>query len=763
MLNRLGTYIIGLLLMGFGIGCNTTKHLGKDEYLYVGSTIKLESSVPMDKSTKKTLTADLKSLIRPLPNANILGFRYKLWVYNLMGTPKRNKGIRYWIKNKVGEPPVLANGAASEKNREILQNHLENKGYFFDTVLMARAVKKKETTDQFTAKVGQPYTFRNIRYPAPTDSLTVQIAQLAKRSRIKKGAIYDLDMIKDERTRIDNKLKQKGFYYFSPDYLELDCDTTVGNHQIDAVLRIIPSTPQRARNIYRLNEVVVFAAYDIHSDTGANAPYYWYDGYKILDTAHMFRPVVFSRTLVFKPGDVYNRDAHSLSLNRLITLGTYKFVKARFVETDTAGPNKLNAFYYLTPTQRKSIQFQMTGLTRSDNSVGGQVQLSWKHRNLFHGAELFTFSVSGGLDQQYVGQGEKITTTTYGTEASLNIPRFIAPFRIETNRAYVPRTLIDASYNIFDRSGEYNLSSSKVSFGYIFKETAIKEHQLSVLVINLIDPTHITPEFADSLTRNITLARSIERQFIIGPEYNFNINTLAGPNRKKNNYYFNANVDLSGNLLGWITGADIAKGKEEDIFGVPFSQYGRLSIDFRHYLSLSRTDKDLKFISRFSGGVGYAYGNSSTMPFSKEFFAGGTNDIRAFRSNMLGPGTYNQPYTAGALLIEQPGDIKLELNEELRFPIVSYLKGALFVDAGNIWTRQADSSRPGSTFSKNFLSQTAVGVGFGFRVDVQILVLRIDFGIPVREPWQNPGNRWTFYNVGDISSTVVNFAIGYPF
>lgn len=754
-------YIILLLL---GTACNYSKHLAKNQYLYMAPKIDLHSSVPIKKSTRKALESDMAALIRPRPNASILGFKYKLWIYNLAGTPKKNKGLKHWLKYKVGEAPVLASAASAAKNREILQNHLENKGYFFDTVMLDHKIRKQEWTDVYTAQVGQPYTYRNITYPAVTDTLTADIAALQKHSLLHKGDVYDLDVVRDERTRIDGHLKQKGFYYFNPNFLRMDADTTVGNHQIDAKLLLVPETAPKARNIYRLNDVVVFADYDINTDTSARAPFIYYDGYKILDSLHKFRPVIFSRTLVFKPGDVYDRDQHNLSLNRLVTLGVYKFVKARFVETDTAGPNRLNAFYYLTPTEKKSIQFQATGLTRSDNTTGGQVSVTWKNRNLFRGAELFTTTVSAGLDEQFVGAGQEISTRTAGLDLNLYIPRFIAPFTVHTNSSYVPRTRIELSYNIFDRSGEYDLSSYKLSYGYIFKENQIKEHTLNIFSVNLVNPSNITPLFQDSLAHNVTLGRSIERQFIIGPNYNFNLNTQARPNHNRNNFYFNANVDISANLMGLVTGADIAKGKQIDLLGTPFSQYDRFEVDFRHYLRLGSSPKsELMLASRIDAGLGIAWGNSSTMPFSKEFFAGGTNDIRAFRSDLLGPGTYYQSTQPGTILIQQPGDIKLEANTEFRFPLFSIVKGALFVDAGNVWTRQADTSRPGSQFTSAFLSQVAVGTGVGLRFDVHILVLRVDLAVPVREPWLPQGNRWVFGNVANISQTVLNLAIGYPF
>jgi outer membrane protein insertion porin family len=325
----------------------------------------------------------------------------------------------------------------------------------------------------------------------------------------------------------------------------------------------------------------------------------------------------------------------------------------------------------------------------------------------------------------------------------------------------VPKTRIEAGYEIFDRSMEYTLNSAKFSFGYVFKNSLTTENQLTVFGINYVRPSNIFPAYQAVLDTNITLARSIEKQFIIGPSYNFNYNSQAKPNHRMNNFYFNGNVDLSGNIMGLVSGADISKGKEVDILHVPFAQYIRLEADFRHYLSFSKYSM---LASRITGGVGFAYGNSSTMPFIKEFFAGGTNDIRAFRARALGPGSYfaGNPNTV-PFLPDQPGDIKMEMNVEYRAKLFSIVRGALFIDAGNIWTRQADTSRPGSLFTRSFLNDIAVGAGAGLRFDLSILVLRVDVAVPLRYPYLPDGSKWVFNKVTDISNLVLNLAIGYPF
>jgi outer membrane protein insertion porin family len=734
--------------------CSETRSLEPGQYLYDGSVVKIKSDTAISRSKSSALKKELEGLIRPETNSSFLGIRFKLLIYNLAGTPT-GKGVRYFLR-KQGEPPVIASYSAMQKNRAVLQNRLENRGYFKDTVILDTSYKGKKMTAKYTAEIGKQYTIRNVVYPSGADSLSRDIAGMAPRSLLKKGEPYNLDVIKNERIRIDGRLKQRGYYYFNPDDLLIRADSTVGEHHVDMKLVVKASTPPQAREVYRINEVVVFADYNIHVDTSISTKDLpKYEGYTIVDPRKLFKPSVFSRALIFKSGDLYNRRDHDLSLNRLISLGVFKFVKIRFDETDTA-KNKLNAYYYLTPAQKKSLRFELSGITQSDNANGGQISVNWRNKNVFRGAELLSSTAYLGYMRQNLGQGQYTNTTRLGADISLFVPHIIGPVKIQTNSAFIPKTRFNIGYEYYDRSNEYALNSFKTSFAYVWKESNTKEHLLEIIRINLVNPSHIDSQFQLQLDTNIVLARSIEKTFIIGPTYNYNFNSQLRPNRNKNNFFFNGNLDLSMNIIGIASGANINTGNQKKIFNVPYSQYIRGEIDFRHYLSFSQTTV---LASRLTGGMGYAYGNSSTMPFVKEFFAGGANDIRAFRSRSLGPGTYYAGNSDTAYIPDQPGDIKIEFNTELRFKLFSYFHWAFFVDAGNTWTLRYDSARPGSQFTSDFLHQFGIGVGTGLRFDISILLLRLDWGIPVREPWLAPGDPWVF----DTKHGVLNFAIGYPF
>lgn len=756
-----------LILLIMFSACNVTKHLGPGQDLFWGSKIKYETTAPISKSEKKDLTGQLKNLIRPKPNSRILGIPFKLWIHNL--APDSGKhGLFHWLSRKFGEAPVIANFKTLNQDREVLQNYLENIGYFRDSVALDTSVKNKKLTAIYTAMIGKQYTIRNVTFPQDSSALSNAIRRVSrgKQTLLRPNKPYNLDVIKTERERIDSRLKDRGFFYFSPDYLIVNVDSTVGDHKVDMDVRLKSETPQEATEIYRINDVVVFADYDINSDTSlAGAKHY--AGYEIVDPEHRFQPKVFQRSLVFDSGDIYRRRDHNLSLSRLTSLNVFKFVKARFERTDTVPGNELNALYYLTPAIPKSIRFEVSGLTKSNNAVGTEVSLNWRHRNLLKGAENFQFRVYGGYETQY-SSGINVSTRRLGAEANLYVPRIISPFSIHTNSQFVPQTKFQAGYEVFNRNTQYTLTSITGNYGYVWKQRITNEHELNLISINYVKPENITDTFKLALDTNISLRRSIERQFIIGTNYNYNYNSQAVTNRRKNNFYFNGNIDFSGNLLGLITGANAKEGNVKEIFNTPFSQYTRFEVEGRHYLKLGNQYRSLN--TRLLAGAAFAYGNSENIPFIKSFFAGGTNDIRAFRARSLGPGAYYAGNPRDSFVAEQPGDIKLEMNVEYRAKLFSIVRWAAFVDAGNIWTKNEDTlRRPFSKFTSHFLNQTAVGVGMGLRFDINILVLRLDLAFPIRVPWREPGDRWVIDKIDFFNSDwrkqnlVWNLAIGYPF
>ncbi len=235
-----------------------------------------------------------------------------------------------------------------ERNNKVLQNYLENKGYFRSSVTGETSIKKRRAKAIYTAVPGLQYTINEVIFQQDSSALQKTINRTKRRSLLKKGEPFDLEIIKEERTRIDSRLKQRGFYFFNPDYLVIDVDSTIGNNRINVYVNTKPETPPQAKRIYRINDVVIYPTYSINSSGSDTSRKYGTlsDGYYVIDSSKFYKPRLFRQAMQFSRGDIYNRGEHNATLNRLINLGIFKFVKNQF---EVAGDTLLNAYYYLTP------------------------------------------------------------------------------------------------------------------------------------------------------------------------------------------------------------------------------------------------------------------------------------------------------------------------------------------------------------------------------------------------------------------------------
>ncbi|WP_374175136.1 BamA/TamA family outer membrane protein [Flavobacterium tructae] len=755
-----------VLSLFFVFGCSNTKYLPEGDLLYTGGSVTVKDSI-LKKKERKALENELNDLLRPKPNKQFLGLRPKLWFYNIAGEPKKQKGIRYWLRTKVGEPPVLFSKVDLEYNASVLRNFTENRGYFKTRVSADSTVSHKRVTAEYTVVPKKQYIIKSVIFPDDSLAMSRIIGRSSRRSLLKVGQPYDLDVIKAERERIDARLKEKGYYYFNPDYLLAQVDSSKGDHEVKIRLVIKADTPPKALTAYKINKIVVYPNFTISKDSVKYQPkdIIQYKDFTIIDTADSFKPRVFDRAIHFKKGDFYNRKDHNLTLNRFVNLGTFSFVKNEFKPSDSL-PNALDSYYYLTLLPKKFIRVEVLGKTNSASYTGSEININWNNRNLFRGAELFTVSIFGGADFQLSGANNGKNIYKLGTETSLTWPRFIVPFfHIEGSSEYVPRTKATVRYEYQNRTQLYALNSFKTSFGYQWKENIRKEHQLNVIDVTYVSPNHVTAEYLADIQEDPSLEKIIEKQLIFGPTYTYTYtNTMQ--KRRKNTFYFSGDLDLAGNVTGLVTGANVKDGNQKNIFDVPFSQYVKMRGDFRHYLKLG---KESELASRIILGIGLPYGNSRALPTAKQFVVGGTNSIRAFRARSLGPGSYLNTQTTNNFLPDQSGDLKLEFSTEYRAKLFSIVRGAVFVDAGNVWLLNADPNKSGGEITKDFMKDIAVGAGAGLRFDLSFLVLRTDLAFPLRKPYLPQGQRWVIDDINFGSgpwrkeNLILNIAIGYPF
>lgn len=748
------------------ISCNTTKNIPDGDALFTGAKIKVEGP-EMSSKRKKELRSELQALTRPKPNARILGIPFKLWIWNLAGNPKKKNSPAGLLK-KFGEAPVLLSDVRIDRNALVLQNHLENTGYFKAAVDGDSTIKNKKASVLYAANTGYQYKIREVVFKSDSSTLDSAIYALRGKSLIKVGEPYDLDIIKLERIRIDALLKEQGFYYFSPEHLILDVDSTIGNNEVNIYLQTKTEIPRIAEKRYTINRVDIYSNYGLNiasTDTSQSAATF-YRGYYVYDKSKFYKPKLFEQAMQFSPGEYYNRTEHNLTLNRLINLGIFKFVKNRFEISDTSD-NALDVTYYLTPLPKKSLRLELGGNTKSNNLTGSQVTLGFTNRNTFRGGEILSINASAGAEVQYSGQFKGYNTYRLAGEANFAIPRFLVPFvTINPRGGFVPRTNIQLGYEILNRQKLYTLNSFRGQYGYIWKESLKKEHTFYPISVQYVKPIKVTELYYDSLAKDLTLEKAIDTQFILGANYNYNYNGILNM-QVPDGLYFNALLDVAGNVAGALKPGDAKNGNFSRILNVPFSQYLKAETDLRFY---KRIGKSNVFANRLIVGAGLPYGNSVELPFIKQFFIGGNNSLRAFRSRAVGPGTYQAPgYGTTGFVPDQSGDLKLEINSELRFKIFQPVYGALFVDAGNVWLYNDNPLKPGAKFTNDFLKELAVGSGVGIRVDISILVLRLDVAFPLRKPFLPETERWVIKDIDFGEATwrkeniIWNLAIGYPF
>jgi outer membrane protein assembly factor BamA len=769
-LTRFSIFIIFII----SAGCSSTKNLKPGQILYTGADVKINPDTAGRIDDEKDVRNTLKSKTRPKPNKSILGIKYKLFFYNLAGEPKKPKGFRHWLRTKLGEPPVLLSEVKLKYNNDVLTSYLISQGYLQSVVTGDTVVKGKKGKAIYTAQTGQRYKINSVAFPKDSGNLANIINQQKENTLIKVGDYYDLDTYKNERTRIDNDLKEKGYFYFSPDYLIIQVDSTIGKNMVDTRVNIKNSAPDAGIKPYTIKNINIYPTYSVRRDTMLRRlEPVRYNDFNIYDNRNMFKPRVFDRLVFFKKGELYNRTDHNRSLNRMVNIGAFQGVKAEFLPLDSFKNDELDLNIYLTPLRKNSLTFSVTGTSKSNNFVGSEVKITQTTRNLFRGAEILEVSASGGFETQVSGKAANLNSYSLTGEAKLTFPRFIVPFwNPESTNAFIPKTIASVSYQLLNRGSLYSLNSFRGEYGYSFKENQYKEHIFNPISINYVQPI-LNPDTArqralfDSIPG---LQYTLQKQFIIGSNYNFTY-TNQMEEQRRNNVYFNGSVETGGNVWGLFAGTN-ADGKKT-VFDTPLSQFVRLETDLRDYFKVNR---NVVWANRLNIGYGYAYGNDKSLPFVRQFFAGGSNDIRAFKARSLGPGTYKVP--DNIRFADQGGDIKAMLNTELRFKLVSVLHGALFADAGNIWLREEDRGdgtlrnpgRPGSGFKfQNALSELAVGTGAGLRVDATIFVIRLDVAFPVRKPWLPEGERWVTDQIDFGSKTwrrdnlIYNIGIGYPF
>jgi len=753
--------------------CNPTKYVPEDQSLLDNNYISLSK----DHIGKSELLPYLKQK----PNKRIFGARFHLGLYNLSNI-KKEKWPNGWLRS-IGEEPVIYDPQSTEISRQNLQSYIASKGYLDSKVTDSVRTEKKKSEVYYNVTLKKPYTIRNLYFGIEDTTIRKYFFFDSVNCMIERGKSYDEDKLQSERTRIERFIRDRGFYNFSGDYVSFRIDSTIGNRQVN-IYYDIRKNVRIDRNgrltnppfsIYALRNIYVYTNYVPREILEGGEAYVKsfdtvkYKGYFFITRSK--RPTVnydvIIQSLYLKPGSVYSYTNTEQSQQHIMNLKEYRLVNIFFSEPDSVWntpdlSSRLDCHIQLTQLSQQSFNVELEG-TNTAGNLGGALNLIYTHRDLFHGAEQFSIKLKGAFEAMTQFSSKLTSTREYGFETSLRLPKFLLPFlkKEEFIKKYSPTTTILAAYD-YQNMPLYTRTIANATFGYTWAARNYRTHIVNPVQLNLVKLLSIDSTFQKTILASSYLAYSYRNVMILGGNYSFIFNNQKLQKVTRDYWFIRVNAEASGNVLSLVSGLSRVpkKSGSYNIFGQPFAQYIRSDIDLRYNVILNDISS---IVYRGFFGIGVPYGNSVAIPFEKQYFGGGANDIRAWQVRSLGPGSYKSDATG---FINQTADIKLEGNAEYRFKLFWILEGALFLDAGNIWAIREDQSRPGAKFELNkFYNDIAVGTGTGLRFDFKFVTGRVDLGIKLRDPAIMDASKWIFvsqrYNFRDDFTVV--FGIGYPF
>lgn len=715
-----------------------------------------------------------------------------LTIYNIFNT---NNG-RYKtekIKN-VGEAPHILDSAVVELSANQIQRYLQTKGYFNASVTPNISIKNKKAKIEFNAILGTPYLVNDIsRTVTDPQVRALYESKVMPKSSIQKGKQYDAVDFYNERENMYNQMRENGYYDYLRQYMRVGLDTLGKSYSTDIKLQVSDPSDSTKHKVYTINDVYLrIEAPEAGLKRNDSARFDSFTKINFTDQTNRFKLRPIARYAYLRSGQIYNSDNEELSYDRLYEMNGFRSVKINYDKKDSS---KLDVYYNLIP--RSAMSNQIEGeFTFSSGMSGFNVGNTFSHRNVFGGSETIEIKLRYGVlfDTRLPGSlTDKIFNNDLQFGVNLSFPRLLTPFGIRSVGRYgIPRTTFSSSLQLFFQDQTYANRYWINSLNYMWYQSSNSLHSLTPVVIEYRDG-RLNDAFRQQLLEEgyqLYVESNHRQYFGLGAQYSYTFNSPKLTKKETFNY-FRGGVDISGNLLGLLGNVVNFKQNENGeklLFGVPFLQYIKGEVDYRWYKYLGGNKQ---FVFRFNSGVAVPYGNNSKlMIFEKSFFAGGMNGIRAWQARTLGPGGYNREVVREELRVnlrnlDQLGEIKLETNAEYRFRLLNNffgakLNGATFIDAGNIWNLRENNINLDGEFKFNkFLSQVAIGTGFGLRVDMDYFIIRLDAGLKVKDPQFKGKEQWVIrrlFNSKDFKQVYFdahkpdrynfmqyNFGVGMPF
>jgi outer membrane protein assembly factor BamA len=732
-------------MMGMTIllsACSTTRYVPEGSYLLSNVKLDVEGSDAVGLNISQ-----LRSRVRQNPNARLFSlFKMPLATYSLSG-----RDSTLWVNRllrSMGEPPVVFDSMMAMRTCADLRQELRNEGYLRAEVKHSVKTRGKKAKVTYHLMPGKPFFINDIFYQVDDPQLLDLMARTddASHRLLTKGMKFDVSILDAERKRLTNLMNDNGFYRFHKEFISYVADTVEGSRMIDVTLHV---------GLYKRSGI----ADTLHSQYAIDKIRY-VSGDPDDNRLHLRRHVLEECTHL-EEGENYSGTKLQQTYNHFGRMQAVKYTNISIVQhPDTT---LLDCNITLQTNKPSTISFQPEG-TNTAGDLGAAASLTYQNRNLFRGSELLSIELRGAYEAIKGLEGySNQDFTEYSVEARLAFPRFLLPWVYHKTRRKAQATSeVSLLYDMQDRP---EFHRRVLSAAWRYKWNFPHRHdrfQLDLLDLNYVFMPWISDTFRREYlesenSRNAILRYNYEDLFItkIGLGYAYSNNYMA----------VKTNIETSGNILS--LGSMALNTNKDDrgqyrLFNIAFAQYVKGDLDLTRSLQLDRHNQ---LVFHLGLGIAYPYGNSTVLPFEKRYFSGGANSVRGWSVRSLGPGKFKE-HDGRINFINQTGDMKLDLNAEYRTHLFWKLGGALFVDAGNIWTLRDYEEQPGGQFKVNeFLSQLAVGYGLGFRFNFDYFVLRFDMGMKAINPAFETENdeHYPLLHHRLSRDFAFHFAVGMPF
>lgn len=756
--------------------CSTTSGVPDGDQLYTGLTaVKYNNYNPSDHATE--IQAEVDAALACAPNGALFGssyyrtpFPFSLWIWN--ACHDSSGMFKKWATKTFGKAPVLMSRVNPALRASVAQTVLRNHGYFrgkvsYDIVPQKNPKKGKIGYD---VDMGHLFTLDSISYSgfkAETDSL-IQIS--LGEAAVCSGDPFDVTTLDEERQRISRLLRNNGYFYYQQDCASYLADTISVPGRVQLQFKLADGLPERVQRKYYMGNIRLELRkkfMETLTDSVSRRRFtVLYNGKR-----SPIRSRVIMKDMKLRPGQPYSYEKYEESNNKIASNGIFSMVDFKFTPRDSSLTcDTLDLTLSCVFDKPYDVYVETNYKGRTSGRTGPGLAIGFTKRNAFRGGELLDINLNGNYEWQtghnISSGGDNIHSYEYGADVSLNLPRLLLPFNVERRRVQpgqrlrrrffsTPTTLLKASTSVINRAGFFKRHIVSGELTYTFQTSAQSAHQISPLTLEYEYMTSHTKEFDDIMATSPYLQISMKDQFIPKMRYSY---VYTSPASFNNPIFWQLNVSEAGNVLalGYSVCGKKWGDKDKTMFKNPFAQFFKIDTEFRKTWAVTQ-HSDL--VAHVAAGAIWSYGNSSMAPWSEQFYVGGANSIRAFTVRSIGPGGY-VPNENTTSYLDQTGDIKFLANLEYRPRLFGNLYGAVFLDAGNVWTMHNEESRPnGQIKASRLLKDMALGTGIGVRYDLDFFVIRIDWGIGLHVPYKSG-----FFNIGKFKDNQsIHLAIGYPF